>query len=165
MVYATFPQEKSQPQRQEPKWSLLFFKNKGMDETAKEVSTEKVFFPGDHVIIADLSGESFRCEIKALRRSDVNPNPFAGSTDEGSISQEEVIARFACAPALFGLTAIDHLISADGVVAKGMIFELRVGDETGCDDISEGSIDHDGPASRLVQRGSCTLRSKGENQK
>ena len=134
------------------------------------------------VIMADLEGYSFSCEIELLRRA-----------GEG----EEVLLTLPCAPALFGRTRIDDLRETGGFIVEAIIMAPPEGSEMGCvnevdtDDQSgwnettsfsdsAGSVfksstdDSTGPGGvfsevrpsiQVVYRGDCTFHSKAVNMK
>jgi mannosidase alpha-like ER degradation enhancer 2 len=87
------------------------------------------------VIFADFNANSFRCEIELYQKipsSSHDYNDNDESTDEALYSEGRLLARYPCAPALFGPTQMEQLLKTNGVSIEASVFAPVEGDEYGC---------------------------------
>jgi mannosidase alpha-like ER degradation enhancer 2 len=86
------------------------------------------------VVMADLKGNVYVCQIEIIRIK--NGAKQESSNDDDSTSEEDdaklILARYPCAPALFGPTHISRLVATDGLVVEAVIRPPVTGDEYGC---------------------------------
>ena len=145
--------------------------------------------PQRSVIMADLNGNSFACRIEVFHH--VKLNPETAPLDYTEI----VLARYPCAPALFGPTHITNLVSTNGLAVEAVIEPPEIGNADGCSktgtNVIEGEegfspeaahleveeegarldADSDGENScraevvQVLHRGVCTFQTKAINQK
>lgn len=122
------------------------------------------------VVIADLEGNSFLCEI---------------SLYDDTTESERLLATIPCAPGLFGSTDIRQLRGTEGFVVDGVLSLPPENDETGCselesdsltqpeedgvydnvhsdegDTIQESEVPQDDGVVQVVLRGDCAFYSK-----
>ena len=138
-------QQLQKKQRLQSKWKLVgprlasFFRNTkdGTKPNSGEVHTDEELLgePERAVVLADLQGNSFRCDVNIVRRS----MPLTKESMEGDeqgvgheSSEDVLVATFPCAPALFGPTHMSNLIRTNGVFVEHMIVAPNATDEFGC---------------------------------
>jgi mannosidase alpha-like ER degradation enhancer 2 len=101
------------------------------------------------VVVTSADTQAFRCEIHLL------------SFHEDDTEEEELLAGYPCAPALFGPSRLSRLNQLGGLEVGGEVRLPDPSDEAGC---SEG--DSYAPTTvQIVRRGTCTFQSKALNQK
>jgi mannosidase alpha-like ER degradation enhancer 2 len=134
------------------------------------------------VIMADLAGNSHTCQIEIVRNRD-----YSNSRDSdekarisGNAAMETVLARYPCAPGMFGPTHIRELAKVDEIIVQAPLLPPARGDENGCisntGPLSDAFLDRgkcettwseEGCQSKvvqLVQRGVCAFQEKSLNQ-
>lgn len=115
------------------------------------------------VVLADLDGHSFFCEVEILR-----PVSLSDTFDTDSISQYESLGKFPCLAAQYGPTQMNNLVKTNGVKVQAPLFNPKQTDEFGCDDQSlydTYDIEEERRTEsriQLVQRGVCTFRQKAK---
>ncbi|GKY99551.1 hypothetical protein MPSEU_000909400 [Mayamaea pseudoterrestris] len=141
------------------------------------------------VIVADFNGNTFYCEVVVVEKIAVMNEDDDGDDVQHFVEEEEFLARYPCAPALFGPTSFAELIRTDGICIEKTAIAPAENDETGCkradDTTTDGRVDfiessgqdesceHDAPtlacaqanAIRIVRRGDCSFYSKAINQR
>jgi mannosidase alpha-like ER degradation enhancer 2 len=106
-----------------------------------------------HVVVADLAGNSFSCEVIL--------------TEDGNQSH-----TFPCAPAFFGKASIGELIGSEGAIISGQLLPPPMGDELGCESLpfdhhnfcSDVDTTSEGKIMQLIRRGECNFVEKAVNQ-
>jgi hypothetical protein len=87
------------------------------------------------VIFADFNGNSFRCEIELYQKVPSSSHDYTDngeSTKEARYTEGRLLARYPCAPALFGPTQMEQLLESNGVSIDAPVFAPVEGDEYGC---------------------------------
>eukprot|EP00980_Cylindrotheca_fusiformis_P003096 scaffold720_cov114-Cylindrotheca_fusiformis.AAC.4 len=133
----------------------------------------------DTVVMADLAGNSHVCQVEILQTRE-----HSSSHDDNRLGNDgmdtRVLARYPCAPAMFGPAHISNLNHAGDVVVEAPIFPPPLGDEKGCISNTGHFLDpfHDlsqceskrvegacmQKVAQLVKRGGCTFQEKSLNQ-
>lgn len=191
MIYATTPpigheeQESSNEEAKPAPWRLTNYRVAALFLRDGEAVPD---FPDlasqSSVLMADLRGNTFACRIEVIRY--VKLNPETAPLDETEI----VLARYPCAPALFGPTHMTDLLSTNGLVVEAVIEPPEIGNEYGCSEFEgeeglspeaahieveeEGtSLDADSSGEdscraevvQVLHRGVCTFQDKAMAQK
>jgi hypothetical protein len=89
------------------------------------------------VLVADLQGNAFVCQIEIVEskiglEQDGVEVCSEGDEEECTSESEKVIARYPCAPALFGPTHMSELAVAGGIMVQASIRGPELGEEYGC---------------------------------
>jgi mannosidase alpha-like ER degradation enhancer 2 len=132
MIYATpsighDEQESSKEETKPASWRLSNSRLASLFSRGEEAVTDfSDLVPQRSVVMADLKGNSFACRIEVLHY--VKLNPETAPLDETEI----VLARYPCAPALFGPTHMTELVSTNGLVVESVIEPPEIGNEYGC---------------------------------
>jgi mannosidase alpha-like ER degradation enhancer 2 len=134
MIYATpsiahVEQESSNEEAKPASWRLSHSRLASLflqGEEAVVIPDFSDVVPQRSVVMADLKGNSFACRIEVIRY--VKLNPETAPLEETEI----VLARYPCAPALFGPTHMIDLLSTNGLVVEAVIEPPQIGDEYGC---------------------------------
>lgn len=181
--------------RMGPKLASLFrnAKKKGRQEEEDPGSTQEWGEPERAVVLADLFGNAFHCEVNIVRKAlPLTRESMEG--DEQGVGHESrediVVASFPCAPALFGPTHLSRLAATNGVFVEHTVFAPETNDEFGCTgghvttetgtrsdgiessqgaDIidrfsSDGNTDKAQRVVQVVRRGNCSFFAKTANQ-
>jgi hypothetical protein len=147
--------------------------------------TSKATVSDGTIIMADLNGNTFLCQVEIIQSADsVESDRQDHSTNSADVAMESVLARYPCAPALFGPTHLKELGLADGIVVEAPLRIPVVGDEQGCTETIDlniedivASSEEDGQTVdnskqsighsfiQVVKRGVCTFQEKSMNQK
>ena len=105
-----------------------------------------------HVVIADLAGNQFSCEVIL--------------TDENNQSR-----TFPCAPSFFGKADIAELTESRGASVNGQLLSPPIGDELGCNSLPlnrhnfcSGTSTSEESILQLIRRGECNFVDKASNQ-
>jgi hypothetical protein len=127
----------------------LFRKKARKDANAEGVGTDEeqsVAEADRAVVVADLQGNSFNCQVNIIRRplpKTMEPTSVEGKEGDGARSEANVVqadvlvATYPCAPALFGPTHISKLLLTNGVFVEQTILGPNVDDEFGCSSLDD----------------------------
>ena len=110
VLETTEGEEKEEDGPQSP-WKLVgpklasLFKKRGSTEDAKELGAVEMDEPERAVVIADLDSNAFGCQVSIVRRflsvEVVENLDDSGATIEEETFEDDVVATYPCAPALF----------------------------------------------------------------
>ena len=103
------------------------------------------------VVVTNASSNGFRCEIQLFSPSEENPE-----------EEEELLALYPCAPALFGPSRLSRLTQLGEFQVGGDIRLPDPSDEAGC---SEEGDSYAPTTIQIVRRGACTFQEKAINQR
>jgi mannosidase alpha-like ER degradation enhancer 2 len=131
------------------------------------------------VVMADFNSNTFTCQVEVVEKY---------SDDHAELSEsEEILARYPCAPAMFGPTSFAELLRTDGVFVEQTAIAPAMHDETGCSrhttdeshlkgdmvpsirkdtscNADTSSHSCSGPI-RIVRRGDCSFYNKVAHQR
>ena len=138
--------------------SLFMHKKRPPDNAELEDMERKV-------VVSDFAGNSFYCEIELVEKYE---------NDDGVA--EETLARYPCAPAMFGPTDFLRLEGNDGLCVEAQAHPPQVDDEEGCNRVgtepSQGdsgvlieSPELEKATIQVVRRGGCSFYAKSTNQR
>ncbi|CAJ1930189.1 unnamed protein product [Cylindrotheca closterium] len=135
------------------------------------------------VVMTDNRSNSYVCVVEIIETTHVlgeypiDQRYVDTPTTGGRESMRTVLARYPCAPALFGVTHPNNLASTSEIRVEAQLVTPKQGDKAGCKDSTDQSCstdeqDHCGHPTmfnrssriQLVQRGSCTFQDKSRNQ-
>jgi hypothetical protein len=96
------------------------------------------------VVMADLKGHAYICQIeivvsKTLFMQHDTEKDYA-DTESTSTETEKVLAKYPCAPALFGPTHMSELVVSGGIVVEASIRTPKIGEEHGCESKKQDSM-------------------------
>jgi len=120
---------------------LAKFFRKSRRGAVKEVSDADAKMDGDPervVVIADLVGNAFHCEVNIVRRPlhylNTEWSDTEGDENQNTNASQDgfLVASYPCAPALFGATHMESLIESNGVFIEQTLQAPETNDEFGC---------------------------------
>ncbi|KAG7365321.1 glycosyl hydrolase family 47 protein [Nitzschia inconspicua] len=147
------------------------------------------------VVMADLLGNAYSCVIELVSPIHaMDEEPACMDDEEGEIASPvffedngtEIVAKFPCAPALFGPTHVSNLRNDVAISVEAVLQAPTLGEEYGCSkpggisnaaipdkvEMVTGDIDADllhnvcaNNVISLIHRGICTFQEKSMNQK
>ncbi|KAL3782540.1 hypothetical protein HJC23_005214 [Cyclotella cryptica] len=145
--------------RKAPDSLKKMFKESGSpsDETTQDDGSAFVDeLPTKRVVLADMNGHSFNCEVIVTRHG-----------------KDDALARVPCSPGFFGKAHIENLIKSEGINVKGPLKLPPKDDELGCETSDKhNELDannfcvHSKNAHtiQIVMRGECNFAQKTLNQ-
>ena len=85
------------------------------------------------VVMSDLKGNSYICQVEIIAQKTKNEGKDSADAESTVARNENVLAKYPCAPALFGPTHISELVESGGIVVESSLSSPKVGDEHGCE--------------------------------
>jgi hypothetical protein len=171
MVYATIPVEDSHEQDESEQGKKSSWQRVGSQLNSilhrrkkKKIEVDPTAMEERRIVVADLDGNSYSCDVEVVEK-------FVDYDDAGpdAAEKEEVLARYPCAPASFGLTGVEVLAKSGGICIEAPVINPREGDENGCmhDSTEEFPIDYTRYNGwiQVVRRGNCSFYTKAVNQR
>jgi mannosidase alpha-like ER degradation enhancer 2 len=121
---------------------------KATPDSDEESTSDKTrtFDDERNVVFGDLNGNSFHCEVELYQKVLSTPDDYDNdeSTNEPVYTEERLLARYPCAPALFGPTHMSRLLETNGISIEASVFSPVEGDEYGCKKPSTSPNNSDG---------------------
>jgi hypothetical protein len=129
------------------RWKNMFRRHGNRQESG----AEKVQVPERSVVLSDMQGNAFICDVQIMLRSTVVEDESGVNAeerldgDDDFTTIDEFLAHFPCAPGFFGAAHLSNLIANDGLVIEEVIRAPDEGTEFGCDGGADVGASEDPP--------------------
>ena len=121
------------------------------------------------VLISDMNGNAFSCEVELIHASGelkkAQTPADSGSNEALIYKKEKKVGSYPCLPAIYGPTELQELLYTDGVSYEAVLYGPNEKDPAGCSKAVNETKDTKNEEARieLVHRGTCNFRTKAIN--
>jgi mannosidase alpha-like ER degradation enhancer 2 len=174
MAYSatTVPEHRSKDEESKTAWRIMASRLAKLKGNRNEPKLDPATMEDRSVVFSDFEGHAFSCEVEVVEKYTDQNN--------GGKEGEEVLAKYPCAPALFGPTRLPLLIKSGGICIERMAYAPPKDDEVGCiraasdpigGALAEGTCAYDPSNSfcaqsnsiQITHRGGCSFYAKAVN--